>query len=264
MRILAALTATLIFSAVLPADRITLKNGASHDGTFLSGTSASIVFRDGNGVRHRFPVGDIQNISFGNNYPATTGSANRSARESERPYNYTSGTRILPAGTQLSVRTDETIDSRNATEGQTFSATIEKDVMDDAGNVVIPRGSPARLVIRQMQSGSTTGSPHLVLDFDSVTVDGQRYLVSTEEVTQSAQSGIGKNRRTAEMVGGSAALGTLLGAIAGGGKGAAIGAIAGAAAGGAVQVLTKGKEVRVPAETMLTFRLDQPLRLRPV
>jgi len=63
------------------------------------------------------------------------------------------------------------------------------------------------------------------------------------------------------MVGGGAALGTLLGALAGGGKGAAIGAIAGAAAGGGVQVLTKGREIRVPAETVLHFRLDQPLHL---
>jgi len=64
------------------------------------------------------------------------------------------------------------------------------------------------------------------------------------------------------MIGGGAALGTLLGAIAGGGRGAVIGAIAGAAAGGAVQVLTKGKEVNVPAETILTFRLDQPITLQ--
>ena len=73
--------------------------------------------------------------------------------------------------------------------------------------------------------------------------------------------GIGKNRRTAEMVGGGAALGTLLGAIAGGGKGAAIGAVAGAATGGTAQVLTKGKEVNSPAKTVLKFKLDRPLHL---
>jgi outer membrane lipoprotein SlyB len=63
------------------------------------------------------------------------------------------------------------------------------------------------------------------------------------------------------MVGGGAVLGTLLGALAGGGKGAAIGAVAGAAAGGSVQVLTKGREIRVPAETVLNFRLEEPLHL---
>ena len=70
-----------------------------------------------------------------------------------------------------------------------------------------------------------------------------------------------RNRRTAEMVGGGAALGTLLGAIAGGGKGAAIGAVAGAGAGGTAQVLTKGKTVKIPAETILRFQLDRPLHL---
>jgi outer membrane lipoprotein SlyB len=67
------------------------------------------------------------------------------------------------------------------------------------------------------------------------------------------------NKRTAEMVGGGAALGTIIGAVAGGGKGAAIGAIAGTAGGAGAQVLLKGKQVRVPAETILKFKLDQPL-----
>ncbi len=72
---------------------------------------------------------------------------------------------------------------------------------------------------------------------------------------------MGKNRRTATMVGGGAALGTLLGAIAGGGKGAIIGAASGAAVGGTAQVLTKGKEVKVRSETVLQFKLDRPLHL---
>jgi outer membrane lipoprotein SlyB len=76
------------------------------------------------------------------------------------------------------------------------------------------------------------------------------------------QRGIGANKRTAEMTGGGAVLGTVVGAIAGGGKGAAIGAVVGGAGGAATQVLTRGKEVKVPAETLLTFKLDQPLRLQ--
>ena len=103
---------------------------------------------------------------------------------------------------------------------------------------------------------------NFVLDLDSVRVNGRRYVVNTVDVKTNDPNGIGKNRKTAEMVGGGAVLGTLLGAIAGGGKGAAIGAIAGAAAGGGVQVLTKGHEIRVPAETVLNFRLEEPLNLR--
>jgi hypothetical protein len=170
---------------------------------------------------------------------------------------------VLPAGTEVAIRTNETIDSKNARVGQNFNAQVAQDVMGRAGEVIIPKGSDATLVIRQVSSGSTLGSSDIVLDLNSVTVGGQRHTVNTSDVQQSGNQGIGKNRRTAEMVGGGAALGTLLGAIAGGGKGAAIGAASGAAVGGTAQVLTKGKEVKVPAETILKFKLDRPLHLTP-
>jgi hypothetical protein len=167
----------------------------------------------------------------------------------------------IPSGTRISVRNDEAIDSQNASAGQTYSATVIQEVQGEAGEVLIPKESPAELVVRHVSSGSATGSSQLVLDLKSITVNGHRYHVSSEEVTQSGNAGLGKNRRTAEMVGGGAVLGTLIGAIAGGGKGAAIGAAAGGAAGGTAQVLTRGKQVKVPAETILNFQLDQPLRL---
>ena len=167
----------------------------------------------------------------------------------------------LPAGTAISVRTNQAVDSRNASVGQTYSAVVVDDVKGSSGEILIPKNSDAQLVIRKVATGGTTGSPELTLDLNSVTVNGRNYLVSTADVSKKGNSGIGKNKRTAEMVGGGAALGTLLGAIAGGGKGAVIGAIAGAAAGGTAQVLTKGKEVKVPAETVLKFKLDQPVTL---
>ena len=167
----------------------------------------------------------------------------------------------IPAGTGVSVRTNEAIDSRNASEGQTYSAIVVDDVKGSSGEILVPKNSDAQLVIRKVATGGTTGSPELTLDLNSVTVNGRRYMVSTTDVSKKSNSGIGKNKRTAEMVGGGAVLGTLLGAIAGGGKGAVIGAVAGAAAGGTAQVLTKGKEVKVPAETVLKFQLDQPVTL---
>jgi hypothetical protein len=169
---------------------------------------------------------------------------------------------VVPTATEFTVRTNERIDSTTATEGRTYSAQVARDVLDSNGAVLIPRGADAQLVIRNASQGGTINGPQLTLDVENVTIDGARYLVSTQDVQQGSEQNIGKNRRTAEMVGGGAVLGTLLGAIAGGGKGAAIGLIAGAAAGGTAQVLTRGKEVRVPAETVLTFRLDQPIRLQ--
>jgi hypothetical protein len=82
------------------------------------------------------------------------------------------------------------------------------------------------------------------------------------EQQEADREGLGKNRRTAEMVGGGALLGTVIGAIAGGGSGAAVGAAVGAAGGAAAQVLTRGEEVRIPAESVLTFRLEQPIQLQ--
>jgi len=169
---------------------------------------------------------------------------------------------VLPAGTQLSVRTDQTINSENAAPGRTYPASVMQDVVDRNGSVVIPRGSEAMLIVREVNEGGTIHNGNFVLDIDSIRVNGRRYTVNTADLETRDRNGIGKNRRTGEMVGGGAVLGTLIGAIAGGGKGAAIGAIAGAAAGGGAQVLTKGREIRVPAETVLNFRLEEPLHLR--
>jgi hypothetical protein len=169
--------------------------------------------------------------------------------------------KLLPAGTEMNVRTNVAIDSKNAVEGHRYSAEIADDVRDSAGGVIIPKGSDAELIIRKMSSGGTTGTSDVMLDLDSVTVDGQRYVVNTTDVRESGRQGIGKNKRTAKMVGGGAALGALIGAIAGHGEGAAVGAAAGAGAGATAQVLTKGKEVHVPAETLLRFRLDTDLNL---
>ncbi|MGI8991862.1 MAG: hypothetical protein ACR2I2_20055 [Bryobacteraceae bacterium] len=191
--------------------------------------------------------GNAGNNNFGNNNTNYASTNNRS----------------LPAGTQLSVRTNETIDSKTATDGRTYSAAIAQNVMDANGNAVIPQGSDANLVIKSLNGGSITSSSNLILDVQSVTVNGQRYTVSTQDVRQNSRQGVGANKRTAEIVGGGTALGTLLGAIGGGGTGALIGALAGAAAGAGVQVLTKGSEVRIPAETVLNFRLDQPMQLTP-
>ena len=165
-------------------------------------------------------------------------------------------------GTELSVRTNEAIDSKTATAGQRFSAVIAADVVDSTGAIRIPRGSDAQLIIRNANTDGSNSSSDLVLDVDSLTVSGTRYDVSTGDLTQQGRDGVGMNRRTGVMVGGGAAIGTLIGAIVGGGKGAAIGAGIGAGAGIGTEILTKGRQVRVPAETLLSFRLDQDLLLR--
>jgi hypothetical protein len=141
-------------------------------------------------------------------------------------------------------------------------AQVEQDIMNQAGELLVPKGSAAELVVVQSEEAGTVGTATMELAVRSISVRGREYPVVTAGVERRGEEGIGANRRTAENVGGGAVLGTIIGAIAGGGRGAAIGAVVGAAGGAAAQVLTRGEEVRVPAETILTFRLDRPWQLQ--
>jgi hypothetical protein len=162
----------------------------------------------------------------------------------------------LGTGTSITVRTSERIKVTKS-DGRIFAGVVEQDVRDANSNLVIPRGSQVELTVKAF------AKKDLVLDLESVTVDGQRYAVTADDAAlgNEQNDGIGKNRRTAEYIGGGAVLGTIIGAIAGGKKGAAIGAVAGAGAGAGAQVLTRGKKVDVPAESLLTFRLEKSLRM---
>ncbi len=165
----------------------------------------------------------------------------------------------VPECTNVVIRTNQAIKTREP--GQTFSAEVAESIENESGHVLVPRGASAELVVVRA-SGGAVGTPEIELALRSITVNGKRYAVSSDTSQQRGEEGLGKNKRTAEMAGGGALLGTVVGAIAGGGKGAAIGAITGAVGGAAVQVITKGREVRVPAETLLTFRTEAPVRMR--
>lgn len=232
-------------------DTITMNDGSTHVGTIVSTTAHSVSFRE-KGVVHRYSKANIQSVAFDEESAPT-----KSARLGE-------GTReaSLPAGTEITVMSNQEIDSASANAGQTYPADVAENVTNATGQVVIPKGSEAELVIRNVKAaGTVSGSSDLTLDLQSVKVGGRRYTVSTEDISQKGREGLGTNKRTAEMVGGGAVLGTLIGAIAGGGKGAAIGAASGGAAGAGAQVLTRGKAVKVPAESKLSFKLERPLRL---
>ena len=146
-------------------------------------------------------------------------------------------------------------------DGRIFTGTVENDVRDTQGRLAIPSGSAAELVVRRGEDND------LVLDLDSVTVNGRRYgLDATRNPVGTSgnvikDSGIGANKDTAIHVGGGAILGAILGAAIGGGDGAAAGAAIGAAGGAATQILTKGRRVNVPSESLLTYRLRSDLNL---
>jgi hypothetical protein len=166
----------------------------------------------------------------------------------------------VPAGSEIVVRTNETVDAKHPSDSRIYTAVVDRDVTDRSGRVVIPRGSDANLIMRDASSSE------IVLDLDSVMVNGQRYTVNTSSETvssegQSRKEGVGVNERTGKYVGGGALIGSIIGAIAGGGKGAAIGAATGAGAGAIGQTVTRGGRVQLPSESLLTFRLNSPLAI---
>jgi hypothetical protein len=279
-----ALIAFLLASALaMPAwsDTLILQNGTSFSGTLTSANTNSITFRDRRGGTHRYSVRDVQSVQFGDtrydsrggpggygppngdrhdDHPDDRGNGNPQGYQNQDNGGYDQARMervVLPAGTEVALLTNQRIDSRDIMEGQTFSAQVAQDVRDDSGSVAIPRGSDATLVTRRVENNGD-----ITLDVDSISVGGRRYRVSTQDQElQNRRDGVGGNKRTGQYVGGGAVFGAIIGAIAGGGKGAAIGAAAGAGAGAGAQIITRGKEVHVPAETILRFQLDRPLKL---
>jgi len=162
----------------------------------------------------------------------------------------------VDAGTTIPVRTNEEIKATK-TDGRVFTGSIDEDVRDTRGQVALPRGTYVELLVKEVADNE------YALDLESVSVSGRRLGVEAETTGIAGgerKEGIGANSRTGKYVGGGAVVGAIVGAIAGGKKGAAIGAGVGAAGGAGTQVLTRGKNVNVPSESLVTFRLEQPLR----
>ena len=279
------------------ADTVITRNGASYSGRFLDGAGGSISFTDTGGIQYTFPLHDVQSLVFtatndivslrnGKVYTGKyTGKDPLSFKDTmgilyEFPRKDLDSlvlsqaevanpksappkeAKVIASGTEIQIRTNESIDSDNASPGQLFSAEVTEDVNDVSGSAAIPAHSPAKLLILSKSEGHVS-SPDLVLDLDSVTINGRAHRVYTAGLKESNEKGLGKNKRTAEMLGGGAAIGSLVGAIFGGGRGAAIGAGTGGGGGFFTELLTRGKTVKVPAETILHFRLERPLVLEP-
>jgi hypothetical protein len=265
-----------------------MRDGTRVAGAVAASTPADITLNLDAGGSRTIPMKDVRRVDYGEvattakpippataptpapapaaPAPAETAAAppiepTHEEHEHARAEAIRSARRLLPVGTEIPVRTEETIDSSKAAEGQVYAAEIARDVRDADGAVVIPRASNAQIVIKSAtKGGKIRGSADLVVDMKSVSIEGQEYRLSTADLAQKGREGVGINKRTGEFAGGGAAIGAIIGAIAGGGKGAAIGAGAGGGAGALGQILTKGS-IKIPAETILTFKLDGPLRI---
>jgi hypothetical protein len=161
----------------------------------------------------------------------------------------------IPAGQALLVRMIDGVDSSKNHVGDVFHASLETDLY--INNTLIARKGTdmyGRLANAQ-EAGHLSGSAELQLELARIVIDGRDYPLVSSDYSLKGQ---GRGADTAKKVGGGAVFGAIIGAIAGGGRGAAIGAGAGSAAGAGVQVFTRGQQVKVPSETLLEFRLQQP------
>lgn len=291
---------TVVFSNL--ADNVSLRGGQTYSGQWIGVTRIS--FRGANGIAYVFPIRDVSSLvlTSGSSQSSAPASAAASAYGQTPPYgapaaggmppanvpaalnynaaqgrNYATNSAsrsavvqsvVIPSGAQISVRTDEAIDSAKDTLGRLYSARIQQDVLDSTGAVGIPAGTVAKLQVVDLTNGNnaqsgSSGARDLALDLYSVTLNGKEYRVDSSSVAENGSAGFGMNKRTAEYAGGGAGLGALMGAIFGGGTGAGIGTLAGGGLGAVTQYLTRGKQVTVPAESTLNFQVQQTMVLHP-
>jgi hypothetical protein len=166
---------------------------------------------------------------------------------------------VVPTGTAISARIGSELSSKSSHNGDEFVATVTSPVKVK-GVVLIPAGSTIHGVVTEAKSaGKFKGEADLMISAHSIVVGGQTHAIQVSTIGSTTK---GKGKRTAGMVGGGAAGGALIGGIAGGGKGALIGGAVGAGAGTAGAALTgNNRDITMPAETIVTFRLTGPLKL---
>jgi len=164
----------------------------------------------------------------------------------------------VPAGTEIAVVLDQSMSSEQANSGDAFDASIAAPVVVD-GKTVIPKGAHVQgIVVEARASGRLKGVARLRLALNSVEIAGKSYDLQTTSLTRSGQN---HDKRNWTLIGGGTGAGAAIGAIAGGGKGAAIGAAVGAGAGTATAAATGKKDIVLPAESQLNFKLSQPVSI---
>lgn len=166
----------------------------------------------------------------------------------------------IPAGTNLAVRVDQTIAVKSARAGDQFTGELVQPIVGDDGGIVVPKGVRVRGVIDEAhQRGRFKGASVLSLRLTSMQWNGTEYPLETRDMAERKK---GKGKRTAAFIGGGSGLGMLIGGVASGGTGLLIGGLAGAGAGTAAAGLTGNRDLVIPAESILHFKLSQELVLQ--
>ena len=267
-RFLSALALGLFFVGAATADTLELKDGRILKGKYLGGTQAVLRF-ELNGEVQTFSTTEIVALTFtgnpGHSAPAPAPAAAPAETPAMAPTAGVASSRssaivTIPAGQSLLVRMIDGVDSSKNHVGDVFHASLETD-LNVSNSIVARKGTDVygRLANAQ-EAGHVSGSAELQLELTRMVIDGKDYPIVSSDYSL---RGKGRGSDTAKKVGGGAVAGAIIGAIAGGGRGAAIGAGVGSAAGAGVQVFTRGQQVKVPSETLLEFRLQQPVTVAP-
>lgn len=256
--------ATCLLAAPAWADSIELRDGKVLQGKYVGGTSLTVRFEVAGEIKV-FQVDQVVAITFTGSHAART--AAPATAEAPPAATTQPGTRAVaaepewvtvPAGTAITVRMIDSIDSERNRIGDIFRASLDEDLVV-ADRTVAPRGTEVRGRLAASKSaGRIAGKSELQLELTNILIDNRSYPLMTGEYEVAGKS---RGKQTATRAGAGAAIGAVIGGIAGGGKGAAIGAATGAGAGTAIQVMTKGEQVRVPSETLLDFRLTAEAKL---
>jgi hypothetical protein len=166
----------------------------------------------------------------------------------------------IPAGTTLAIRINQRISVKTTPAGSRFDGTLAEAYTDDNGRVILPRGTQVEGVVdASHKRGHFKGASILELRLTALDLNGQRYPLRTHDLTETKK---GKGKRSGALIGGGAGLGALIGGLAGGGKGALIGGLAGGGAGTAGAGLTGNRDLDIPAESIVHFRLAEDLTLQ--
>jgi len=267
-RFLSAVALGLFFVGAATADTLELKDGRILKGKYLGGTQAVLRF-ELNGEVQTFSTTEIVALTFTGNPGHSAPTPAPAAAPAETPAmaptagvasSLSGGNVTIPAGQSLLVRMIDSVDSSKNHVGDVFHASLETD-LNVSNSIVARKGTDVygRLANAQ-EAGHVSGSAELQLELTRIVIDGKDYPIVSSDYSL---RGKGRGSDTAKKVGGGAVAGAIIGAIAGGGKGAAIGAGVGSAAGAGVQVFTRGQQVKVPSETLLEFRLQQPVTVAP-
>jgi len=258
---------------LLSADTLVLRDGATVQGTYLGGDARQVRI-DQNGTVRTYDIGQVQSVIFSESgyqpppsSPARTPRDYSNDRTNDRAnyptpappqYPQSAAGITIPIDTSVTVRMIDSVNSDTSRLGETFRASLDEPVYAN-GQEVIPRGADVLTkLVTDQQSGKIEGRTVLTLALSTITINGRPVDVTSTDVKTESSS---RGARSAKVIGGATALGAIIGAVAGGGKGAAIGAGSGAAVGTGAEVLTSGQKVKIPSETRLTFRLQNPVQL---